>query len=95
MIAGDRIYDCNQSTLDEKPGQNLTAPMTDSRAMTGPTSRRLVCAECGTEFGCDLSGNCWCMTEPVTLPMPTSGSDCLCRACLQKAAAGLEAGSAS
>ncbi len=50
------------------------------------TGRRLVCAECGTEFGCDLSGSCWCMDEPVALPMPTTGGDCLCRNCLRKKA---------
>ena len=62
--------------------------MTDSTATAVPTSRRLVCAECGTEFGCDLSANCWCMAEPVSLPMPTAGGggDCLCRACLRKKA---------
>ena len=59
--------------------------MTDPTEAAAATSRRLVCAGCGTEFGCDLSGECWCMEEPVTLPMPTSG-DCLCPACLRKAA---------
>ena len=60
--------------------------MTDS-ATAAQTSRRLVCAECGTEFGCDLSGKCWCMDEPVTLAMPTTGGDCLCQECLRKKAA--------
>ncbi|WP_439926038.1 hypothetical protein [Nitrobacter sp. JJSN] len=55
-------------------------------------TRRLVCSGCGTEFGCDLSGNCWCAEETARLPMPTQGSDCLCRDCLRKAAA---AGSSS
>ena len=50
-------------------------------------SRSLTCSECGTEFGCDLSGNCWCMDETAKLPMPTEGGDCLCRDCLRKAAA--------
>ncbi len=50
-------------------------------------SRRLTCSACGTEFGCDLSGNCWCAEEPARLPMPTAGGDCLCRDCLRKAAA--------
>ncbi|OYU89747.1 MAG: hypothetical protein CFE29_11870 [Bradyrhizobiaceae bacterium PARB1] len=50
-------------------------------------SRRLTCSACGTEFGCDLSGNCWCADEPAKLPMPTTGGDCLCRDCLRKAAA--------
>jgi len=56
--------------------------------MTNDTAspRRLICTSCGTEFGCDLSGNCWCAEEPVKLPMP-AGGDCLCRDCLRKAAA--------
>jgi hypothetical protein len=65
--------------------------MTDSRATIVPT-RRLVCAGCGTEFGCDLSGNCWCMEAPVALPMPTAGGDCLCRECLRKKAAARDQG---
>ena len=60
--------------------------MTDPTKTVAPTSRRLVCAGCGTEFGCDLSGQCWCMNEPVALPMPTAGGDCLCRDCLRKKA---------
>ncbi|WP_442935637.1 hypothetical protein [Nitrobacter sp. NHB1] len=50
------------------------------------TVRRLVCSGCGTEFGCELSGNCWCAEETARLPMPTQGGDCLCRDCLRKAA---------
>jgi hypothetical protein len=54
-------------------------------------SRRLTCAECGAEFGCDLSGNCWCADETAKLPMPTSSGDCLCRDCLRaKATAGAD-----
>jgi hypothetical protein len=49
--------------------------------------RRLACSRCGTEFGCDLSGNCWCAEETAKLPMPVKGEDCLCRDCLRKAAA--------
>ena len=52
-----------------------------------PLPRRLICAGCGTEFGCDLSGQCWCMEEAAKLPMPTEGGDCLCRECLRKKAA--------
>ncbi|WP_299808610.1 hypothetical protein [Tardiphaga sp.] len=64
--------------------------------MTTPTetalrsNRRLACAECGTEFGCDLSGQCWCAAETAKLPMPTAGGDCLCRECLRKKAATAE-----
>ncbi|WFU26124.1 hypothetical protein QA649_07925 [Bradyrhizobium sp. CB1717] len=50
-------------------------------------ARRLICARCGSEFGCDLSGNCWCAEETARLPMPVKGEDCLCRECLRKAAA--------
>jgi hypothetical protein len=61
---------------------------------TASSPRRLVCAECGTEFGCDLSGNCWCAEEPVLLPMPgDSGGDCLCRDCLRARAAASRAAS--
>jgi hypothetical protein len=59
--------------------------------MTNPlanaSSRRLVCSGCGTEFGCDLSGTCWCAEETAKLPMPAESGDCLCRDCLRKAAA--------
>lgn len=60
---------------------------TDSAPGEVSPSRRLTCSACGTEFGCDLSGNCWCMDEPAKLPIPTKGGDCLCRACLREAAA--------
>ena len=52
-----------------------------------PLSRRLTCSDCGAEFGCDLSGNCWCAEETAKLPMPITGSDCLCRDCLRAKAA--------
>ncbi|MFL6789633.1 MAG: cysteine-rich CWC family protein [Bradyrhizobium sp.] len=51
-----------------------------------PTSRRLACARCGTEFTCGLSGPCWCADESFRLPMPSDGSDCLCPDCLRKIA---------
>jgi hypothetical protein len=57
--------------------------MTNPRATPAPSARRLICAECGSEFGCDLSGHCWCMEESVRLPMPTTAGDCLCRNCLR------------
>jgi hypothetical protein len=53
-----------------------------------PASRRLACSGRGTEFSCDLSGNCWCAEENAKLPMPTEGGDCLCRECLRKMAGG-------
>ncbi|WP_092290062.1 cysteine-rich CWC family protein [Bradyrhizobium sp. Ghvi] len=56
-------------------------------ALQEPPARRLTCSRCGTEFGCDLSGNCWCAEETARLPMPVKGEDCLCRDCLRKAAA--------
>jgi hypothetical protein len=61
--------------------------MTNSKAFPVQEPRRLACSRCGTEFGCDRSGNCWCAEETAKLPMPVAGEDCLCRACLQKAAA--------
>ncbi|WP_225148085.1 MULTISPECIES: hypothetical protein [unclassified Bradyrhizobium] len=50
-------------------------------------ARRLTCSRCRSEFGCDLSGTCWCAEETAKLPMPLEGEDCLCRECLRKAAA--------
>jgi len=48
------------------------------------SERRLVCSGCGTEFGCDPEGDCWCKEETARLPMPVEGEDCLCRKCLRK-----------
>jgi len=55
--------------------------------MTNPESqpaRRLACAACGIEFGCNPSGPCWCFDEAFRLPMPTDGGDCLCPDCLRR-----------
>jgi hypothetical protein len=49
-------------------------------------TRRLACVRCGTEFGCSLSGACWCSDEAFRLPMPADDSDCLCPQCLRKLA---------
>jgi len=50
--------------------------------------RKLACARCGTPFECGLSGECWCAAEPYRLPMTNAAAeDCLCPACLRKAAA--------
>jgi hypothetical protein len=58
--------------------------------MTNPTSSRdgtaqrtLACARCGTTFGCDLGGGCWCMDEAFRVPMPLDGGDCVCPTCLR------------
>lgn len=61
--------------------------MTNPKEITLTQPRRLACSRCGTEFGCDLSGHCWCAEETAKLPMPVEGEDCLCRECLRKAAA--------
>jgi hypothetical protein len=63
--------------------------MTDG--LESATPRRLSCAACGTEFTCAPAGACWCMEEPVRLPLPTKGRDatyldCLCRACVLRLA---------
>lgn len=52
-------------------------------------SRRVACARCGTTFECGLSGGCWCADEPYRLPLTAAGvsEDCLCPACLRRAAA--------
>jgi len=53
---------------------------------TGP--RKLACARCGAQFECALDGDCWCAAEPYRLPMTNAAAeDCLCPACLRKAAA--------
>ncbi len=52
------------------------------------SSRRLACGRCGSEFDCGLSGECWCAAEPYRMPMTKAAlEDCLCPACLRRAAA--------
>ena len=58
--------------------------MTNSLGNQEP--RRIACSACGTELTCSLTGSCWCAEEPARLPMPGTGEDCLCRACLRKMA---------
>jgi hypothetical protein len=51
--------------------------------------RNLACARCGAAFECGVgTGHCWCAEEDFRLPMPAADSteDCLCQACLRKAA---------
>jgi len=48
--------------------------------------RRLACEACGTEFGCQLSGPCWCNDEAFRMPLPVDGADCLCPDCLRQRA---------
>jgi hypothetical protein len=64
--------------------QDVASPMTN-RPESQPT-RRLACEACGTEFGCNLSGPCWCNDEAFRMPMPVDGGDCLCPDCLRKLA---------
>ena len=58
-------------------------------AATPNPPRRLACARCGTAFECGAPGDCWCAAEPYRLPLTAAGAneDCLCPACLRKAAA--------
>ncbi|HZR86513.1 MAG TPA: cysteine-rich CWC family protein [Bradyrhizobium sp.] len=44
------------------------------------------CSSCGTAFGCNPQGPCWCAEETVRLPMPENGAGCLCPSCLRKLA---------
>jgi len=44
-------------------------------------SRNKLCPECGQSFAC-TPGQCWCNKLPPV--HPTSGTDCLCPACLAK-----------
>ncbi|WP_247308244.1 MULTISPECIES: cysteine-rich CWC family protein [unclassified Bradyrhizobium] len=60
--------------------------MTNQQESALPEPRRLACSRCGAEFGCELSGSCWCAEETARLPMPVDGEDCLCRSCLRQAA---------
>src|SRR5215510_5843964 len=59
--------------------------------MAVPTSpRQLACARCGVSFECGLGSNCWCAAESYRLPMTKAWlEDCLCPACLRKAASAL------
>ncbi len=55
--------------------------------MMATTPRRVTCARCAVPFDCGLSGDCWCAAEPYRLPMTKAWiEDCLCPACLRKAA---------
>jgi hypothetical protein len=64
----------------------MTTPDATASILRG---RRVVCARCGTDFSCGLSGECWCASVPVRLPLPTdSTEDCLCPSCLRKAGEG-------
>jgi hypothetical protein len=68
------------------------------RAMTAPlpdtSPRNLVCARCGGAFECAVGGQCWCAAEPYRLPLTDAGAaeDCLCPACLRRAAVKAESG---
>jgi hypothetical protein len=60
-------------------------------AVPPTSSRRLACARCGAAFDCGLSSDCWCAAEPYRLPITDAAiADCLCPACLRKAAAAAE-----
>ena len=65
----------------------MSAMSLDSSAAQ-PPARRLACARCGTTFDCGLGGDCWCAALPYRVPLTDAGrsEDCLCPACLRKAA---------
>jgi hypothetical protein len=56
---------------------------------TAASPRKLACARCGAAFDCSLEGGCWCAAEPYRMPLSATAAaeDCLCPACLRKAAA--------
>ena len=66
------------------PRQEMATSMTSRPEHQPP--RRLACASCGAEFGCNLSGPCWCSDEAFRMPVPVDGGDCLCPDCLRKLA---------
>jgi hypothetical protein len=59
--------------------------MTTAIEHLSAVNRAIACARCGAAFDCGLSGECWCAAEPYRLPM-TTAEDCMCPACLRKAA---------
>ena len=61
-------------------------PVCGYRGLEAPPANFLICPCCGTEFGCSLSGPCWCNDEAFRMPMPVDGGDCLCPDCLRKLA---------
>jgi hypothetical protein len=66
----------------------------EDRVINAPQPpRQLACARCGAVFECKLGGGCWCADESYRMPMPEGAAeDCLCPACLRKAAEALKAG---
>jgi hypothetical protein len=81
---------CTGSNTALRGEPEINAPLM-TNGLENQATRRLACANCGTEFGCSLSGPCWCSDEAFRLPMPLNGSDCLCPDCLRKAAVRLKA----
>jgi hypothetical protein len=80
-----RIDEPGLKSGPDEAGESLTSHMTNRSSRALPV-RSLVCERCGTAFSCDLGGDCWCKSETALLPLPTAGGDCLCQACLRKAA---------
>lgn len=64
-----------------------------------PPLRKLACARCSVEFGCQNegpTGSCWCSGESFRLPQPlpdefAAFGDCLCPQCLRWVAETLKA----
>jgi hypothetical protein len=71
----------------------FAADRTQTRVMTTSNAgspRSLSCARCGAVFECGLNANCWCAAELYRLPMTKAWiEDCICPACLRKAAEAL------
>jgi hypothetical protein len=67
----------------------LATPHHVLMASSTAPSPQVTCPRCGTRFGCQPGGNCWCAAEPVRLPVPDDAAqaDCLCPACLHALAA--------
>ena len=69
------------------PGKNREGPMSNCRALVSVVK---TCQNCGAEFACGGSC-CWCdevrLDATVRTDLQARFTDCLCRACLESAAA--------
>jgi hypothetical protein len=71
-----------------------TAPAPTPVDKNAPADRR--CPRCGTDNLCALaagqsSGQCWCMRQPLNVPLPAAApASCYCASCLAAIAATID-----